>query len=278
MIQRLSRAMRVARYQGLRPAIGSLLRRAHRPGSATTDEVGIVFDALSSNIQRGTMVDVGAHHGSALREFVRSGWSVHAFEPDPNNREKLEFNYGRYPNLKIDPRAVSDTEAQETAFFTSRESTGISALAAFHPSHTESARVAVTTLSNYVAAHPSLARGIDFLKIDTEGFALNVLKGFPWDKVLPTTIVCEFEDRKTVPLGYSYHDLARYLTARGYRVIVSEWFPVVAYGQTHRWRQFARYPHELADPLAWGNYIAVKDPHLFNNLSSTCAINNLGSS
>ena len=72
-----------------------------------------------------------------------------------------------------------------------------------------------------------------------------------------TSILLEFEDRKTVPLGFSWRDLAQDLLDRGYGVIVSEWYPIESYGGTHRWRSFKPYPTELADASAWGNLLAT---------------------
>jgi hypothetical protein len=80
---------------------------------------------------------------------------------------------------------------------------------------------------------------VDFLKIDTEGFDLMVLKGYPWTQSpRPRVILCEFEDAKTVPLGYDFHQLAAFLVGEGYQLIISEWYPVKAYGGLHRWRRF----------------------------------------
>jgi hypothetical protein len=73
----------------------------------------------------------------------------------------------------------------------------------------------------------------------------------------PSVVLCEFEDRKTLPLGHTYHDIANYLRGWGYEVIVSEWYPIAEYGQTHRWRRAVRYPVDL-DPYAWGNLLAVR--------------------
>jgi hypothetical protein len=89
------------------------------------------------------------------------------------------------------------------------------------------------------------------------------LRGYPWDRSKPRVIVCEFEDAKTRPLGYDYHDLAGFLVARGYRLIVSEWRPIVRYGVQHRWRRFAEYPCELTESAAWGNLIAVTDETMY---------------
>lgn len=113
----------------------------------------------------------------------------------------------------------------------------------------------MTTLA--VLIREQALEAIDFLKIDTEGYDLFVLQGFPWESgVRPGAIVCEFEDAKTLNLGYSFHDMAGFLVDRGYRVWVSEWHPVLRYGVRHDWRSLARYPCELGADDAWGNLLA----------------------
>src|SRR5690606_12512035 len=103
---------------------------------------------------------------------------------------------------------------------------------------------------------------VDFLKIDVEGFDFNVLKGVPWDALKPDVIEAEFEDAKTVRLGYAYRDLCDYLVARGYTVYLSEWYPIERYGALHDWRRVVKYPAEIA-PEAWGNLLCFQnDPGL----------------
>jgi len=222
-------------------------------GPAQLDESHIAHAALGP--RRGVMLDIGAHHGSSLAPFADDGWEIHAFEPDPANRARLHAAFGGRPNVTIVPAAVSD-EAGEMALYTSELSTGVSSLAAFTPDHSPTTRVPVVTLGEYLAGAGITA--VDFMKIDVEGFERNVLSGHDWS-VRPELIVLEFEDAKTVPLGYSWNDLAADLAARGYEILVSEWFPVQQYGVAHRWRRLARYPTDLADPGAWGNLIAAAD-------------------
>lgn len=220
------------------------------------------------------MVDVGAHQRASLSCFAENGWQVIAFEPDPDNRNILKDNYDHYDNVLIDQRACSNTNQLDAVFFTSEESSGVSALSPFLDSHKPSYSVQVATLGNALAELNPSNKTIDFLKIDTEGHDLFVLKGFPWDKLSPPrTILCEFEDSKTNPLGYQFHDLAAFLMDKGYRLIISEWHPVKSYGGSHKWRRFATYPVDLKDPDGWGNIIAVQDKKSFDHLRTFCKIN-----
>src|SRR3546814_302056 len=116
------------------------------------------------------------------------------------------------------------------------------------------------TLFPYTTLFRSDIDGVDFLKVDTEGHDLFALKGFPWERFRPAVIECEFEDAKTVPLGYTFHDMARFLLEKGYRVLVSEWHPIIRYGVRHDWRRLVAYPCELSDEVAWGNILAFRDP------------------
>ena len=99
---------------------------------------------------------------------------------------------------------------------------------------------------------------VDVLKIDTEGFELFVLEGFPWERVEPVVIVAEFEDRKTRPLGYTTTDLVSFLRIRGYQVWLSEWHPIVRYGIRHQWRRLIDSEEAEPDPDSWGNLIAFR--------------------
>ncbi|MEJ7783663.1 MAG: FkbM family methyltransferase [Solirubrobacteraceae bacterium] len=199
------------------------------------------------------MLDVGAHYGSSLAPFADDGWSVHAFEPDPDNRARLEYAVGNDPNVTIVPMAVSNASG-EMQLFTSDLSTGVSSLAPFTATHRPSVQVPVITLGEYLARAAIFA--VDFMKIDVEGFERNVLEGYDWS-IRPDVIVLEFEDAKTLPLGYSWKDLADDLRARGYEILVSEWFPIERYGGSHQWRRLTRYPSDLADADGWGNIIAA---------------------
>ena len=204
----------------------------------------------------GTMLDVGAHYGESHRWYLRQGWKVVAFEPDPANRARIGRSAAP-DRLHVHDCAISDREVHAAEYFASDESTGISALAPFVPSHKPVCRVQVRTLG--ALFQERRFDSCDFLKIDTEGHDLFVLRGFPWEAVRPDVILCEFEDRKTVPLGYDYRVLGDFLREKGYTVFLSEWAPITRYGVEHTWRRLVRYPAPLLDDRGWGNFVALRD-------------------
>jgi FkbM family methyltransferase len=243
------------------PGEGVMYGPFERESGASWDETRLVAELFGSILDGSTMVDVGAHHGTSLAPFLDLGWKIYAFEPDPDNRAKLiKWLDAREKKslVTVDPRCVGEESKKGASFYQSEQSTGISGLTPFHSSHVQVGEVDVTTLSEGLAKQ---AIGpIDFLKIDSEGHDLFVLRGFPWDRGTPAVIECEFEDAKTAPLGYTYHDLAGFLVDKGYLVYVSEWHSIIRYGIKHDWRQLMRYPCELADPEGWGNLLAFRDP------------------
>jgi FkbM family methyltransferase len=226
-------------------------------GRPVASEIGVLHHLLVRDIRSGVMVDVGAHHGDSCWPFLDSGWTVWAFEPDPGNARRLEGLQRKHPGLHLDRRAVTDSDGHTMTLYTSELSTGISSLHPFHESHREGARVETVTLAGFCRERG--IGGIDFLKIDTEGFDLPVLKGHDWDGSRPTVVMCEFEDRRTDSTGYSSLDLAALLRDRNYHLAVSEWHPVVDYGGTHRWRRVFAFGDEPLDGAAWGNLVAFTD-------------------
>ena len=231
-----------------------------RSMSARCDETTCVAELFSNVLTGSTMVDVGAHHGSALVHFLNKGWKIIAFEPDESNCQKLRARLSKHQDaslVKLDTRAVSNKSKKSVPFYSSDVSTGISGLSAFHPSHRKTQKVETITLREALSSDdPS---SIDFLKIDTEGHDLFVLQGFPWERFKPAVIECEFEDSKTVLLGYSFQDLAGFLVDKGFTVYVSEWHPIIRYGIRHDWNRLVRYPCKLSDSKAWGNLLAFRD-------------------
>ena len=222
----------------------------------------IILDYFYHTYRKGIMLDVGVHYGESSLPYSEMGWKIIGFEPDPRNRAKIP----PIPNLKLYHEAISERDGETLSFYSSPVSTGISSLSAFHPSHQETAKVKTITLKT-VCANEQLPK-VDFLKIDTEGHDLFALRSFPFERYQPEVILCEFEDHKTVPLGYTYRNLGDLLIEKGYSVYLSEWKPILQYGTTHQWNCLKPYPAKLQDSRAWGNFMAVQPKHkaVFENI------------
>jgi FkbM family methyltransferase len=231
----------------------------------SVDEVALVAGVFRR--RRGpqnVMIDVGAHFGYTLERFLTLGWSVYAFEPDSENRSVLEARYRSDPRVTIDSRALSDQVQESATLYRSPVSTGISTLEPFHEQHSPAEEVAVTTLRSAVSEYG--IQHVTVLKVDAEGHDLPVLRGGDWDQAPPEVVIAEFDNKKTAVVGHAFEDLAEFLQGRGYQLLISEWHPVVEYGQRHRFRRLRKYPTTLKDDNAWGNVIAVAPTLLFLRL------------
>lgn len=231
------------------------LARRWRGQARHFSEAEMIAEWFRAHPRTGVIVDVGAHFGESFAPYLALGWEVLAFEPDPANRAKLVQNTG-LGAIKLYDCAVGDREEEGVPFFASPESDGISGLSAFRETHKEVNRVRLTTLAKVL--DEAGTKRVDFLKIDTEGHDLFVLRGFPWDQLKPDVVLCEFEDTKTLPLGYDYRQMGDFLVAQGYQVFLSEWAPIIRYGTSHTWCSFRPYPCTLSNPKGWGNFVAIK--------------------
>jgi FkbM family methyltransferase len=239
------------------------------------DEAAIIFEYFMQLGMSGVMLDVGAHHGKTALPFLEAGWDAYAFEPDPDNYKVLVDSLGSYETFYADNRAVADKTFESLPFYTSPISSGISSLCSFHETHELSYEIQTVCLSQF--CHEMNIQEVDLLKIDTEGFDLFVLNGIDWKNCRPKVIICEFEDAKTTILSYSFVDIAKYLEANGYSLIISEWYPVTHYGGQHSWRCFHRWPCQIHDNKAWGNILAFSkelDLIKFTNAIGAFADNN----
>ncbi len=268
---KLKTALQIFKSRGIKGVVKTIQLKFNRAYSP--NEIQLLYELLSENVHAGLMVDVGAGRGASLTPFAEGGWTVIAFEPDLTNRGILSGRFESYPNVRIDSRACSDLPQLEVTLYTSKESTGVSSLYPFLHSHVPSHKVNVTTLESALLDHDLADKRINLLKIDTEGYDLRVLQGYPWSTSdPPDVILCEFEDAKTIPLGYCLSDMVNFLLSKAYHLIISEWYPIRSYGGAHHWRCFSSYPYTLLDAKDWGNIIAVKDDRCFEELCRICQL------
>lgn len=138
-----------------------------------------VIDRLAG-LRRGTALDVGANTGHHTLFLATRFERVEAFEPLPENIERIREKLAANPPLpvRLHPVALGDTETRLPYYASRRVNTGTGSLVAgFVPENEESpsAEVAVVVGDERVATHD--ITDLAFVKIDTEGFERPVLAG-----------------------------------------------------------------------------------------------------
>lgn len=135
---------------------------------------------LMSKLKRGLFIDVGAYVGFYTILAAKSGWRVLAFEPNPLNLLLLKHNISLHDvggNVIVFDKGVGDV--QQYAKLTISSSPSESSFTKYLGGSLRMMDVIVelTTLDSIVE---SLDVGGDVsivMKIDVEGFGLNVVKG-----------------------------------------------------------------------------------------------------
>ena len=97
-------------------------------------------------------------------------------------------------------------QARRDVVDSSADGRGVSGPTSFADSHEPVGEVETVALRDL-----SCIDRVDLLKVDAGGYEKAVLEGFPWDRLQPDAVVAGFDDRTTVPLGYTCHDLAEML-------------------------------------------------------------------
>jgi FkbM family methyltransferase len=165
------------------------------------------------------VVDVGAYVGyySLLAALANPEGLVLAFEPSPSNFARLRSNVdrNRLANVRCEPTALGERDASGVLFHAAVElpcGSSLSPRFASQPDHVGS-EVRVLTLDGYLGAAD--LRGVDLVKIDTEGTEPEVLRGMmrTLSRDRPR-IFCEVLDGHGTgpaiekilgPLGYRYY-------------------------------------------------------------------------
>lgn len=144
---------------------------------------GFVFERdvriLSGEKVVRTVFDVGANRGTAALEFLRifPECQVYAFEPSPEPYRKLAALASNTPRISAFPTALGSQVGQGTLLL--NENSEMATLrTAQQRGVTGTREVRVDTLDSFLAcAAPLKGRSVDLLKIDTEGYEIEVLRG-----------------------------------------------------------------------------------------------------
>ncbi|WP_338792589.1 FkbM family methyltransferase [Bernardetia sp. MNP-M8] len=124
--------------------------------------------------------DVGANYGTHSILFLANGIPTITFEPNPACYDSFDkMATINNLNYNLEKVAVGDKESRETLIFPEKD-TWLGSITKEYAStintfeKVKSIEIDVITLDNYTKSKNSIP---DFIKIDTEGFEINVIEG-----------------------------------------------------------------------------------------------------
>ena len=233
---------------------------------------------LYSHLPTRKALDIGAHVGEVSDRLLRAGYEVYAFEPAPAVYEKLEQKLKGRKDFTAFQLALGSSEGEallhlatdlsEAKYY--EDPTLLSSLVTHSmPSEipfTHTIPVLVKTISGL---HRSglVPEDISLVKIDTEGFDLEVIRGMG-DHRYPVVAAEYFDVR--LPFGqsgllYTLETLVGEMRNRGYL------WHIVMHRDWHCKHTAYYCNHERAVPGTWGNAFFFRDYAMFSRAQSWCS-------
>lgn len=153
----------------------------------TDNNVAFYQSFLPLNNNNKLIFDVGANKGNKIKAFLQMGFSVIAFEPEKKSLETLRWRYKNNKKVTIVPVGISNEEGKLTMHVTQARS-GYNTLSnewveSLENENTNRWKKKHIYKQSYEVEVKTLDQMIDkyglplFIKIDVEGFELQVLKG-----------------------------------------------------------------------------------------------------
>jgi FkbM family methyltransferase len=162
----------------------------------------------------GTVLDVGAAWGIYTCTLgVLPGVRVVSVEPTPRNFIRLQANIARNPGVHASAYAVALGDAP-----------GVLAMGAtVHGNSLTMSAVTPQSIEYYAAVvTPTMvleSAGIDkirLMKIDVEGSEMRVFRAWPWERIQPDHILCEFHAPSIAAAGETVAGMLGFFRERGY--------------------------------------------------------------
>jgi len=250
----------------------------------------IIDESYFQNIERGLMnylysylpnrtaLDIGANKGDISDSLLNSGYEVYAFEPFLPVFEKLANRFIDNPNFHVFSLAVGSTDEILDLYIASDlTSTNVYQDSTYYNSlikhslaedlvFTSTIPVNVTSL-NTLHNSSKIPTEIGLVKIDTEGYDLEVIKGMGEHRY--NVVVAEFWDSK-FPFGQSnsknlLEDMVKEMKQKDYN-----WYVVIyrIWGSSDV-SYYCNYQYSVEN--SWGNVFFFRDYDIFNAALKWCS-------
>lgn len=173
-----------------------------------------------------TVVDVGSNIGYVLLNLaqrVGKRGKVIGFEPDPINYRKCLKNVelNAFTNIQLENSGLGHVADTFSLRVDNVRNRGGNRISIQKEGVEDIVKVNIIKLDNYVKEH-NIAH-IDLIKVDVEGFELNVLKGA--EGVLKQNhpmLFIELDDRNLKEQGHSAVELVHYIKDLNYTIVHAE--------------------------------------------------------
>ncbi len=215
-------------------------------------------------------IDVGANTGEVAEHLLQAGYMVYAFEPEPTSFAKLSQKNGDSARLHPFNLAIGSVDTTMDLHIANnlgaaKHDASLFSSLVDHPmledcAFTNKISVNVWTLAS-LRRTGELPERVGLLKIDTEGFDLEVIRGID-DDFHPAVVMTEFWDRQH-PFGRAGHGSLEAIVAemrrRGY-----SWHLVIYHVDEE---SLISFYCNRSDTIAksWGNTIFFRDRAIFAN-------------
>tara|TARA_B100000900_G_scaffold354428_1_gene323129 strand:+ start:6760 stop:7479 length:720 start_codon:yes stop_codon:yes gene_type:complete len=186
-----------------------------------------------------SVIDIGAHHGETLKLFIRNFdiKQLICYEASEDNFLKLKNlvnNLKKKINIQIFNKAIGDTKRVVTFNQTSESSSSTFSKINFNSKYfkrkyyilkfffnkkyiSKSYNLELNTLKDEINLHK--LENIDLLKIDTEGFEFEILKGLQDSTGMIKFIYFEHHFDQMIIKNYTFRDINQLLIKAGFKKV-----------------------------------------------------------
>lgn len=185
------------------------------------------LEKLIKLAQPGNVVlDIGTNIGSTLLQFAKKigeNGKVYGFEPDAQNYNAclVNINLNSLHNVEVFNIGLGDETGTFTLVVDTETNRGGNRISLSNENNKNNSKIHVERLDDWIK-DKNLSR-IDLIKIDVEGFELNVLKGAEETIKKHTPVLfIELDDNNLKAVGNSASELIKFLENLGYSVTKAE--------------------------------------------------------